>query len=546
MAKVESELILPSTKVSSADYTNAAVIDIEPSESLPVPKCNGNFYKRNASDVVAIARAAFRSYKTKSVEFRRQQLKNLLRMFDENAKDMEDALKKDLGRHRQEASTLDVEYGRNEILKALMHLDEWTKPETPSKPLVNTLDKIRIYSDPYGVVLIISSWNFPINLVFTPLAGAIAGGNCVIIKPSELAEATAQLIAGLVPKYLDKECYQVYLGDATETAELLKERFDYIFFTGSTTVARIVHAAANKYLTPVTLELGGKSPVFIDKSADMEISVRRILWGKCSNAGQVCIAPDYILCTKEVQENFVSIATKVLKEWYGDDAQSSPDYCRIISDRHYNRLMNFLKDKRNIVIGGKSDAASRFIEPTILVDVNPNDPIMQEEVFGPILPIVTIENPYEAINFINAREKPLVIYVFTKKKATKDLFASNTSSGGLSINETLFHFSVDTLPFGGVGFSGMGAYHGKNSFDTFVHKKGTFDRDFATVTEKSTSFRYPPYSEIKTSFINGVMRPRKAIVPYKYIKPFLIFCLGIIFVIIVQLIYCHVSDKHFF
>ncbi|KAF2892523.1 hypothetical protein ILUMI_13651 [Ignelater luminosus] len=543
MAKVERELILPSTKVSPINNDNPAVINIETSETLPVTKYDRNGCRKSASEVVSIARTAFNSCKTKNVAFRRQQLKNLLRMFDENAKALEDALKKDLGRPRQEASSFDVEFTKNDVITMLMHFEEWAKPEKPPKPLPNALDQICVYNDPYGVVLIISAWNFPITLLLGPLAGAIAGGNCVVIKPSEIAEATAQLIAELIPKYLDKECYQVYLGEVMETAELLKERFDYIFFTGSTTVGRIVHAAANKYLTPVTLELGGKSPAYIDKSVDMEMTVRRILWGKCSNAGQICIAPDYILCTKEVQDKFISIAAKVLKEWYGDDVESSPDYCRIISDKHYSRLNNFLADKKNIAIGGKSNAANRFIEPTILVNVNPNDSVMQEEIFGPILPIVIIENPHEAINFINAREKPLVIYVFTKSKTVKDMFANNTSSGNLSFNETLFHFTVDTLPFGGVGFSGMGSYHGKGSFDTFVHKKGTLERNFAAITEKCTAFRYPPYSESKTNRISIIMRPRRGI-SCKYLKPLLIFCLGVIVIIIIQLIYYHVTDKH--
>ncbi|KAK4874754.1 hypothetical protein RN001_014114 [Aquatica leii] len=462
---------------------------------------------KNCAEVVTTTRNAFKSGKTKSLSFRKEQLKKLMQLLEDNVPEFEKSLYSDLGRHKQESALFDIEYSIFDIKKTIQNLSQWCALEKPEKPLVNALDSVYIYNDPYGVVLVIGAWNFPINLVFVPVAGAIAAGNCVIIKPSEMAPATAKLIAELIPKYLDKECYHVYTGGVPETTQLLEQRFDYIFFTGSTAVGKIIHAAANKYLTPVTLELGGKSPVYVDDTVNIEITARRILWGKCTNAGQICIAPDYLLCTKDVQKDFIAAAAKILNEWYGTNVKDSPCYSRLISDKHYDRLVNFLKDKTNIAIGGKTDANQRFIEPTILVDVNPNDPVMQEEIFGPILPIITIDNPYQAISFINAREKPLALYVFTNDKGTKDLFLNNTSSGGVAINDTIMHFSVDSIPFGGVGFSGMGGYHGKYSFDTFTHKKGILERNLQKLPEKASSIRYPPYSETKTKIAHVLLKP---------------------------------------
>lgn len=460
------------------------------------------------SDVVQTARDAFETGRTMSIDFREKQLKQLLLMYEENTTEMIEALAKDLRKSKQEAVLFEIQFLINETKNALFHLHEWTRPEKPAKGLANALDDVLIYNDPYGVVLIIGSWNYPLQLGLLPASGAIAAGNCVIFKPSEGAAASSQLIAKLIPKYLDQECFHVVLGGVPETTELLKERFDYIFYTGSTNVGKIIRAAANEHLTPVTLELGGKSPVYIDNTVNMEITARRIMWGKCANAGQTCIAPDYILCSKDVQNDFVEKARAALKEFYGENAKNSPDLCRIISDRHYQRLVAFLNNGK-IAVGGETEASERFIAPTILIDVNPTDPVMQEEIFGPILPIVTVDNAFDAIKFIKSREHPLSMYVFSKDKSIQNLLISQLRCGSLCVNDTLMQFGVDTLPFGGVGHSGMGSYHGVHSFNTFTHKKGCLIKDFNPIVEKLVANRYPPYSEKKQNVVERLMKKRK-------------------------------------
>lgn len=518
MAKIESELILPRSRLADNCYTNpAAVIDIDDlTEKTP---------RYTAAEVVANSRKVFRTGKTREVDFRKSQLKKLAKLLEENAKAFEEALALDLRKPRQESSTLEVEFTLNEVRGLIYNVERYAKTGKPDKPLVNLLDGVYVYKDPYGVVLVMGAWNYPLQLTIGPMAGAVAAGNCVILKPSEVAPATASLIADLVPKYLDKSCYQVYLGGVEETTELLKERFDYIFYTGSTTVGKIVHQAAAKYLTPTTLELGGKSPLYLDSTADIKIAVRRALWGKCINSGQTCVAPDYILCTKPVQDKFVATAQEVLKEFYGNDVKSSPDYGRIVTNRHFERLAGLLKDKR-IALGGQTDAKDRFIHPTIITDVNPNDPLMQEEIFGPILPIVTIGNIQEAVNYINARDKPLALYIFSESKSDREFILKNTSSGGVAVNDTIMQLSVECLPFGGVGSSGMGSYHGKKSFDTFTHEKSVLVRNFRKIPEKLLSVRYPPYSNAKTAMINTLMKKRPSI-SVKFLGYLLVFGLGV-------------------
>ncbi|CAH4030317.1 unnamed protein product [Pieris brassicae] len=490
--------------------------NLSPSKAKPV----------NIGEVVEKARDAFNRGITKPLEWRKKQLKSLLRMYEENYNVMIEVLQKDLRRSKTEAVLLEVEYLINDLKNTIHYLEEWAKPERPSKGLVNILDDVVVYNDPYGLVLIIGAWNYPLQLLLLPMAGAIAAGNAVVVKPSELAEASATFIAETLPKYLDSDAIAVVEGGPEETTELLKNRFDYIFYTGGTNVGKIVYSAATKNLTPVTLELGGKSPTYIDNTVDMEVTTKRILWGKFINAGQTCIAPDYVLCSREVQDKFVEYAKTILKEWYGEDPQKSSDLCRIINGRHYSRLqalLNASKDK--VAIGGKSDSQDRYISPTILTNVSPDDKIMEDEIFGPILPIVPVENAYEAIKFINAREKPLVLYVFTQSGAVRRSLTDNTSSGGMCINDTMMQMGVDTLPFGGVGNSGVGAYHGKASFDTFTHKKSCLIKNFAAIGEKLASGRYPPYTDGKLSFISMLMRKRHG-PSLKFLPYLLTFALG--------------------
>uniref|UniRef100_A0A034VXH6 Aldehyde dehydrogenase, dimeric NADP-preferring n=2 Tax=Bactrocera dorsalis TaxID=27457 RepID=A0A034VXH6_BACDO len=415
----------------------AAIIEIDNA----IGGDNEQFNKMaNFEDIVQRCRTAFASGKTKDVNFRRKQLENLLKMYEEHENEMINALDADLRRPKQESLVVETEFLKNDIKHILYNLGDWVKPETPEKSFVNLLDDVQIFNDPYGVVLVIGAWNYPLQLLLVPVAAAIAAGNCVVLKPSEISTNCAKFITEMVPKYLDNDCYPVVCGGPTETAELLKQRFDYIFYTGSTRVGKIIHAAANKYLTPVTLELGGKSPCYIDKSVELRTAVKRILWGKLINCGQTCIAPDYVLCSKEIQEKFIAEAKDVLKEWYGEDIKSSPDLSRIINHNNFQRLLGLMKSGK-VAVGGNYDASERFIEPTILTDVKADDPIMQEEIFGPLLPIFTVENAYDAIKFINSREAPLCAYIFTAEAEVQNLFKRDIQSGGMCMNDTIMHYA---------------------------------------------------------------------------------------------------------
>ncbi|XP_015919631.1 aldehyde dehydrogenase family 3 member A2-like isoform X2 [Parasteatoda tepidariorum] len=392
--------------------------------------------------------------------------------------------------------------------------------------IILILDKTYILPQPYGVVLVIGAWNYPFLLISSPLLGAIAAGNCVIIKPSEKAPATCKILSDLIPQYLHKDCYHVVCGGVPETTSLLNERFDYIFYTGSPMVGQKIREASNKYLTPVTLELGGKCPVYIDDEADMELTVKRIIWGKMLNLGQTCVAPDYILCSKRTESRFIEISKKVLFEFFGNDAKNSSDLARIVNHHHFERILKFL-NCGTIAVGGECDPKDLYISPTILIDVKETDAVMQEEIFGPILPILTISSPAEAISFINKREKPLTLYVFTTNKTILDKFLYSTSSGSVCVNDTVVHLSVDSLPFGGVGMSGMGTYHGKYSFDTFSHKRSVLVRTLNSFGEYLGKARYPPYTITKTKILKKFLVKRPNLIP-TYLPQFLIFLLGMI------------------
>lgn len=478
------------------------------------------------SETVAKARLAFQSGRTKSLDWREGQLKSLLRMLEDHEKEFLEALEKDIRKPKQEGLVFEVNLLKRDIHHCLHEFREWAKPTIPEVDVANALDGVKIYHDPYGVVLVMGAWNYPLQLTLMPISGAIAGGNCVVIKPSEISPHTAKLIEELVPQYLDPECFPVVNGGIPETTALLKERFDYIFYTGSTTVGKIIHRACNEYLTPCTLELGGKSPVYIDSSADMQKTVERIMWGKLINLGQTCIAPDYVLCTPAIQKEFIALAKEVVKKWYGENPKDSPDLCRIVSDRQYQRLIGLLKTA-NVAYGGETDAAERYIGPTIVQDVKGTDPIMQEEIFGPILPIVNVENAYEAINFINSREKPLALYIFSSNQSIIEQILENTSSGGVTVNDTIMHIGVDSMPFGGVGLSGMGGYHGIHTFQTFTHNKGVLEKNYNKILDSLTGLRYPPYTEKKASYLDMLLKKRFSPISFKYLPHLLVFGLGI-------------------
>lgn len=522
---IESEIIIPRVKLQN-NVNNMAVVDIDLEANNKFDNGHVAFHK-GPIDMVKVARNIYNSGKTRNLIFRKNQLNNFMRMLNDTYDEMIDVLTKDLRKHELESSAYEVTMVKNDLAHILMHFDEYMKPESPEKPMLNMLDTIQVYNDPYGVVLVIGAWNYPIQLTLIPFIGAIAAGNCVILKPSEIAEHTAAFLEKTIPKYLDQSAYQVMNGGVTETTELLAQRFDYIFFTGSPTVGKIVHQAASKHLTPCTLELGGKSPAYIDNTADIDMATKRLLWGKCINAGQTCIAPDYLLCTKEVEEKVLESAKKYLAIFYGEDQKSSPDIPRIIADRHFNRLVHFIKDQ-HVAVGGDFDASDRYIQPTILTNVKPTDQVMQEEIFGPILPILNIQNVNEFIDYVNAREKPLAMYLFSKNKQDVEYILKNTTAGGVTVNDTLIHITVDTLPFGGVGTSGMGSYHGKRTLDTFLHKKAVVKRSFNAWHEKLQFMKYPPYSNSKVTMINMLMTKRRGI-PTKYLPHILMFLAGILF-----------------
>ncbi|KAK8379534.1 hypothetical protein O3P69_019458 [Scylla paramamosain] len=451
-------------------------------------------------EVVEGARKAYAEGKTRPIAFRRQQLQQYKKMLTDHKDEFLKALVSDLNKPQLEAVIFEVDFALKDVDFLLENLDRLVKTEEVQSVVPG--DKSLLVREPYGVVLVMGAWNYPLQLSLIPAAGAIAAGNSVIIKPSEVSPATANAIAKYLPQYLDKDCFRVVLGGVPETTELLKERFDYVFYTGSTTVGRIVREAANKYLTPTTLELGGKCPCYVDGTADLDIAVRRILWGKMFNLGQTCIAPDYILCPRGIQDAFVNKAKEVLKEWYGEDMKKSPYLCRIVAERHVDRLVSYLKDGK-VVIGGRYDKASKWVEPTVLVDVKENSGVMKDEVFGPILPILNVNTPDEAITFINKGEKPLAMYVFSKNKADVDKFLERVSTGGVTVNDTLHHSANPNLPFGGVGYSGMGAYHGDQTFYTFVHIKPVLVREYDATQEKILSARYPPYTAEKLKILTS-------------------------------------------
>ncbi|NXX50623.1 AL3A2 dehydrogenase, partial [Tricholaema leucomelas] len=444
--------------------------------------------------VVGRARAAFNSGRCRPLEFRIQQLKALERMVKEKEKEILAAIKADL--HKCEKKTLTYEFMSvlEELALATGRLPSWAAPQPVERNLLTIRDETYTCFEPLGVVLITGTWNYPFLTVMQPLIGAIAAGNAVVVKPSEISENTAQLVAELLPQYVDQELYPVVTGGVPEMTELLKQRFDHIFCITNSTVGKIVMAAAAKHLTPVTLELGGKSPCYIDKDCDLAVACRRITWGKYMNCGQTCIAPDYILCDPSIQSKVVENIKATLQEFYGADVKSSPDYERIINKRHFKRILSLLEGQK-IAHGGETDEASCFIAPTILTDVSPESKVMEEEIFGPVLPIVTVKSVDEAIEFINRREKPLALYIFSNNKQLIKQVTSETSSGGVTVNDVLIQYGILSLPFGGVGTSGMGTYHGKHSFETFSHRRSYLIKDLKM--DILSMWRYPPSSQKK-------------------------------------------------
>ncbi|MEX1657427.1 aldehyde dehydrogenase family protein [Streptomyces pseudovenezuelae] len=428
------------------------------------------------ADVVARLRATFRSGRTKPVEWRTTQLRRLRDLLTENGTDLAAALHADLGKSSTEAFRTEIDFTVREIDHTLDHLADWLRPESAPVPAHLGVDASAwTQYDPLGVVLVIAPWNYPAQLLLAPVVGALAAGNAVVAKPSELAPATSAAVARLLPAYLDTDAVAVVEGGIPETTALLAERFDHIFYTGNGTVGRVVLRAAAEHLTPVTLELGGKSPAFVDRDADLTVVADRLARGKFLNAGQTCVAPDYVLTDPETAAALEPLLKNAVETLYGSDPADSGEYGRIINERHFDRLTGLL-DSGRTVVGGTSDRTTKYIAPTVLADVDPEAPVMQEEIFGPVLPIVTVPGLDAAIDFINDRDKPLALYVFTDSDTTRRRIAEETSSGGLGYGLPLAHLTVSDLPFGGVGESGMGNYHGRYSIETFSHRKAILEK----------------------------------------------------------------------
>ncbi len=437
---------------------------------------------------IAAQRTFFKSNLTKDVEFRIEQLKKLRKAIVTNEKAIFEALDKDLKKSKFESYGTEIGIVLAELDKLIQNLKKWARPKKVKTSIFHFKASSYIYKDPYGVVLIVAPWNYPFQLLMLPLVGAIAAGNCVVLKPSEMAPATAKVMTDIIEGVFDERYVAVFNGGVETSTGLLKERYDYIFFTGSTFVGKIVYQAAAKHLTPVTLELGGKSPCIVDKDIHLDYTAKRIVWGKLVNVGQTCIAPDYIYIHRDVKDALITRMKEVIQEFYGKDPQKSKDYGRIINEKHFKRLTNLMQ-AGEIIHGGNTDYEDKYISPTFIEGVNPDDPVMQEEIFGPILPIMVYDDIDDVINFINDREKPLALYIFSKNEKMIDKVLTETSSGGASINDTLMHIGNDHLPFGGVGESGIGAYHGEFSFETFSHHKGVMNKSLAL----DMPIRYAPY-----------------------------------------------------
>lgn len=428
------------------------------------------------ADVVARLRATFAAGRTRPVAWRTAQLRRLRALLTERGADLAAALRADLGKSETEAYRTEIDFTVREIDHTLEHLDTWLRPEPAPVPAHLGADATAwTQTDPLGVVLVIAPWNYPAQLLLAPMVGALASGNAVVAKPSELAPATSGALAELIPAYLDTDAVAVVEGGVPETTALLAERFDHVFYTGNGTVGRIVMRAAAEHLTPVTLELGGKSPVFVDRGTDLDTVADRLARGKFLNAGQTCVAPDYVLTDPGTAAALEAALVRAVEALYGTDPAASPEYGRIINERHFDRLNGLLGSGR-VAVGGVGDRTAKYLAPTVLADVEPDSPVMREEIFGPILPIVTVAGLDEAIAFINDRDKPLALYVFTESDDTRARIAAETSSGGLGYGLPLAHLTVSDLPFGGVGESGMGSYHGRWSIETFSHRKAVLSK----------------------------------------------------------------------
>lgn len=435
------------------------------------------------------------------VKLRKSRLEKLKTVITKLVPEISEALRLDLGKSSFESYTTEIGFILEEISYTLKHMEDWAKVRKVKTPITLFPGKSAIHPEPYGVVMIISPWNYPFQLCLSPFVGAFAAGNRVVVKPSEFAPHTSGIIKKIMTEVFSDTEVVVVEGALEETQILLKQKFDYIFFTGSTAVGKVMMKAAAEHLTPVTLELGGKSPCLIEESANLDIAAKRVAWGKFLNAGQTCVAPDYILIPAKLQDAFIEKLKTHLATFYGNDVKASADYPRIVNNRHFDRLQNLIEPQK-VAIGGQVNRAENFIAPTVMKDVAFTDKIMEDEIFGPILPILPYEKLEDAIKNILNFPKPLAFYVFSEDQAKADSIIARIPFGGGCINDTVIHLANPNLPFGGVGTSGIGSYHGQKSFDTFTHYKSLY----AQGTLVDIPLRYPPYNEKKLNWVKFFLR----------------------------------------
>ncbi|XP_020203974.1 aldehyde dehydrogenase family 3 member H1 [Cajanus cajan] len=496
----QNQLHFRSSCVVFSSYSCSATLSVVPEvEEKQV------FDGEEANLLVRELRKSFDSGRTKSYEWRVSQLEAIARMLEEKEKEITEALYEDLSKPQFEAFIAEVAQVKSACSEALQELKHWMKPEKVNTSITTFPSSAEIVPEPLGVVLVISTWNFPFLLSMDPVIGAISAGNAVVLKPSEIAPATSSLLANLIEQYLDSSAIRVVEGAIPETTALLDQKWDKILYTGSARVGRIVMAAAAKHLTPVILELGGKCPAVVESDVNLQVTARRIIAGKwASNSGQACISVDYIITRKEFAPKLISALKEELEQFFGKDPMESKDMSRIVSPNQFARLVNLLDEDKvsdKIVLGGQRDEKKLRIAPTIVLDVPEDAMVMQEEIFGPILPIITVDNIEDCYSIIKSKPKPLAAYLFTNNEQLKKDYVEKISSGGMLINDAVIHVATRGLPFGGVEESGMGCYHGKFSFDSFSHKKAVLYRSF----DADSSVRYPPYTPQKEKLLKALI-----------------------------------------
>lgn len=451
--------------------------------------------------IVERQRAFFATGTTIDVGYRLDALRRLQAAVRRREADIEEAVRADLGKSAFESYMCEVGLTLSELSYQLKHAARWARPRRVRSDLANFPSTYRIVPEPYGVALVMSPWNYPFMLTVEPLAGAVAAGNCCVVKPSAYSPATSQVVAELVDEVFERGHVDAVLGGRAENAELLEQRFDCIFFTGSVAVGRLVMEKAARWLTPVTLELGGKSPCVVAADANLDVAAARIAFGKYLNCGQTCVAPDYLLADERVADDLVARLKAQIPKMYGEDAFANPDWGRMVNERHFDRVTGLI-DPAKVVYGGRSRRATLQIEPTVMVGVTADDAVMGEEIFGPVLPVLTYRTLDEAERFIKAREKPLALYLFTRDRAVEDRFLRHVPFGGGCVNDTVVHLATSRMPFGGVGASGMGSYHGRKSFETFSHEKSVLKK----ALRPDLPMRYQPYSGLKARLVRMFLR----------------------------------------